>query len=146
MSVVLVGMLTKRVPAIAAKLGLLFGMAAYILCNFVLKVPLHFFHLLGVLFALIGSWGLAKFGDFFKRLHGPSKATTLGVGCVLLASMLWLAGQGLQVTATELSPVALDKAAKLAAAARVAVDFIHADANRDGRVSRAEYERWASRQ
>lgn len=49
---------------------------------------------IGVLFALIGSWGLAKFGDFFKRLHGPSKATTLGVGCVLLASMLWLAGQG----------------------------------------------------
>ncbi len=41
---------------------------------------------------------------------------------------VWLAGQGLQVTATELSPVALDKAAKLAAAARVAVDFIHADA------------------
>ncbi|HQY75434.1 MAG TPA: Na+/H+ antiporter subunit G [Rhodoferax sp.] len=49
---------------------------------------------IGVLFALIGSWGLAKFDDFFKRLHGPSKATTLGVGCVLLASMLWLAGQG----------------------------------------------------
>lgn len=49
---------------------------------------------IGVLFALIGSWGLAKFGDFFKRLHGPSKATTLGVGCVLLASMLWLASQG----------------------------------------------------
>ena len=49
---------------------------------------------IGVLFALIGSCGLAKFGDFFKRLHGPSKATTLGVGCVLLASMLWLAGQG----------------------------------------------------
>ena len=41
---------------------------------------------------------------------------------------VWLAGQGLQVTATELSPVALDKAAKLAAAVRVAVDFIHADA------------------
>ncbi len=28
----------------------------------------------------------------------------------------------------------------------LANDFIHADANRDGRVSRAEYERWASRQ
>jgi multicomponent K+:H+ antiporter subunit G len=49
---------------------------------------------IGVLFALVGSWGLAKFGDFFKRLHGPSKATTLGVGCVLLASMLWLASLG----------------------------------------------------
>jgi hypothetical protein len=27
----------------------------------------------------------------------------------------------------------------------LANDFIHADANRDGRVSRAEYERWASK-
>jgi hypothetical protein len=26
----------------------------------------------------------------------------------------------------------------------LATDFIHADANRDGRISRAEYERWAS--
>ena len=50
--------------------------------------------IVGVLFALIGSWGLAKFHDFFKRLHGPSKATTLGVGCVLLASVLWFASQG----------------------------------------------------
>lgn len=50
--------------------------------------------IVGVLFALIGSWGLAKFEDFFKRLHGPSKATTLGVGCVLVASILWFASQG----------------------------------------------------
>ncbi len=49
---------------------------------------------IGVLFALVGSWGLAKLTDFYKRLHGPSKATTLGVGCVLLASMLFFALQG----------------------------------------------------
>lgn len=49
---------------------------------------------LGMVFALIGSWGLAKWSDFYKRLHGPSKATTLGVGCVLLASLLWFAGLG----------------------------------------------------
>jgi multicomponent K+:H+ antiporter subunit G len=45
--------------------------------------------LFGAVFTLIGSWGLAKLGDFGKRLHGPTKATTLGVGCVLLSSMLW---------------------------------------------------------
>jgi multicomponent K+:H+ antiporter subunit G len=44
---------------------------------------------IGVAFALVGSWGLAKLGDFVKRLHGPTKATTLGVGCVLIASALW---------------------------------------------------------
>ncbi len=52
LSVVLVGLMTKRVPAIAAKLGLLFGVTAYIVCNFILKVDLHFFHLVGTLFAL----------------------------------------------------------------------------------------------
>jgi multicomponent K+:H+ antiporter subunit G len=45
--------------------------------------------LTGAAFTLIGSWGLAKLGDFAKRLHGPTKATTLGVGAILAASMLW---------------------------------------------------------
>ena len=44
--------------------------------------------LVGAAFALIGSWALVKLGDFYRRLHGPSKATTLGVGCVMLASAL----------------------------------------------------------
>lgn len=41
---------------------------------------------------------------------------------------VWLAEQGLDVTATELSPVALKKAEALAAARRVTVDFALADA------------------
>ena len=48
----------------------------------------------GALFALVGSWGLVKLGSFLKRLHGPTKATTLGVGCVLLASMAHFALRG----------------------------------------------------
>ena len=43
---------------------------------------------------------------------------------------VWLAERGLDVTATELSPVALDKAATLAAARGVSVDFALADALR----------------
>lgn len=50
LSVVLVGLMTKRVPPIAAKLGLLFGMSAYLICNFVLDLNIHFFHLVGILF------------------------------------------------------------------------------------------------
>ncbi len=38
-------------------------------------------------FILVGSIGLLKLSDFFKRLHAPTKASTLGVGCVLLASV-----------------------------------------------------------
>jgi multicomponent K+:H+ antiporter subunit G len=50
---------------------------------------------IGVFFALVGSWGLVKLSDFPKRLHGPTKATTLGVGCVLIVSGLWFTlGQG----------------------------------------------------
>jgi multicomponent K+:H+ antiporter subunit G len=49
---------------------------------------------IGGAFALIGSIGLLRFRDFFMRLHAPTKASTLGVGGVLLASMLWHWGQG----------------------------------------------------
>lgn len=48
----------------------------------------------GSLFALVGSLGLAKLGDFYRRLHGPAKATTLGVGSLLLASSLFFAHDG----------------------------------------------------
>ena len=44
--------------------------------------------IVGAAFALVGAIGLVKLGDFYKRLHAPSKATTLGVGCTLLASAL----------------------------------------------------------
>jgi multicomponent K+:H+ antiporter subunit G len=49
---------------------------------------------IGAAFALIGSWGLLRLDSFLKRLHGPSKATTLGVGCVLLASAVWFSLHG----------------------------------------------------
>lgn len=48
----------------------------------------------GVFFALVGSIGLVKLSDFMKRLHGPTKASTLGVGCLLIASMIYFAVTG----------------------------------------------------
>ena len=48
----------------------------------------------GAVFALLGSWALVNLGDFFKRLHGLSKAGTLGVGCVQAASALAFAVAG----------------------------------------------------
>lgn len=50
--------------------------------------------LVGAGFALIGSIGLVRFPDVFTRLHGPTKATTLGVGGVLLGTILFLTVQG----------------------------------------------------
>lgn len=44
--------------------------------------------LMGGGFVLLGSIGLMKMPDFYMRLHTPTKATTLGMGAILLASML----------------------------------------------------------
>jgi len=45
--------------------------------------------LAGALVATLGSFGLARMPDFYMRLHGPTKASTLGVGATLVGSMLW---------------------------------------------------------
>ncbi|MEX1166261.1 MAG: Na+/H+ antiporter subunit G [Hydrogenophaga sp.] len=45
-------------------------------------------------FLLVGAIGLARLPDFYMRLHAPTKASTLGVGGMLVASMLLAAGQG----------------------------------------------------
>jgi multicomponent K+:H+ antiporter subunit G len=44
--------------------------------------------------ALVGSLALVKFSDFYKRLHGPPKSTTLGVGGVLIASFVFFTVRG----------------------------------------------------
>jgi multicomponent K+:H+ antiporter subunit G len=48
----------------------------------------------GGVFALVGAIGLLRFPDFYMRLHAPTKATTLGVGGVLVASLLVHAARG----------------------------------------------------
>lgn len=54
---------------------------------------------LGAGFALIGSWGLVRLRSLMERLHGPTKATTLGLGGMLLASILWFQlGEGAWTT------------------------------------------------
>lgn len=45
--------------------------------------------LIGSIFALVGSIGLWKLPDFFMRLHGPTKATTLGVGALVIGSLVF---------------------------------------------------------
>ena len=43
--------------------------------------------IIGGLFIFVGSFGLLKLPDFYTRLHAPTKATTLGIGAVLMASV-----------------------------------------------------------
>ncbi|MCB1936377.1 MAG: Na+/H+ antiporter subunit G [Nitrosomonas sp.] len=54
-----------------------------------LEYFLSFLILTGAIFTFIGSLGLLRLKDLFTRLHGPTKATTLGVGCLLIASAVY---------------------------------------------------------
>ena len=44
---------------------------------------------IGALFTALGSFGLLRLRDFYSRLHSPTKATTLGVGSLLIASAVY---------------------------------------------------------
>ena len=68
----------------------------------ILDFLIAFLILLGGAFALIGSWGLTRLPSLMSRLHGPTKATTLGVGGCLIASMLYFPTHGLSWSAHEL--------------------------------------------
>lgn len=55
----------------------------------VVDILVSIFLILGGFFALAGSIGLFRLRDFFTRLHGPTKATTLGVGSLAIASAIY---------------------------------------------------------
>ncbi len=44
---------------------------------------------LGSGFVLVGSWGLVRLPSLMERLHGPTKATTLGLGAMLVGSVAY---------------------------------------------------------
>jgi multicomponent K+:H+ antiporter subunit G len=48
-----------------------------------------FFLLLGAGLTLIGSFGLLRLRSFYERVHAPTLGTTLGIGSILIASMLF---------------------------------------------------------
>ena len=60
--------------------------------SFVLEFIVSLLIVLGGVFVLVGSVGLVKLPDMMTRLHAPTKATTLGLGGVLLGSMLFFLG------------------------------------------------------
>jgi multicomponent K+:H+ antiporter subunit G len=59
-----------------------------------LEAAIAFCLVAGGFFALVGAIGLVRLPDCFMRLHAPTKATTLGVGGVLAASLLYFAASG----------------------------------------------------
>lgn len=52
------------------------------------EILISFFLIVSGIFGFVGSFGLLKLSDPMSRMHAPTKATTLGVGGVLIASIL----------------------------------------------------------
>ena len=57
--------------------------------SFYIELLISALLIIGGLFVLIGSIGLLRLQDLYVRLHAPTKATTLGLGSILIASMLF---------------------------------------------------------
>ncbi|MCG5511356.1 Na+/H+ antiporter subunit G [Ectothiorhodospira lacustris] len=60
--------------------------------EFLLELVISLLIVIGGCFVIVGSVGLVKLPDLMSRLHAPTKATTLGVGGALVASMLYFWG------------------------------------------------------
>lgn len=58
-----------------------------------LALPVSVMLLAGAALTLTGSIGLLRLRGFYERVHAPTLATTLGIGCVLLGSMLFFSVQ-----------------------------------------------------
>lgn len=52
------------------------------------------FVVLGAAFAAIGSFGLARIPNFFRRIHTPTLGATLGVWSITLANIVYFSAQG----------------------------------------------------
>ena len=68
----------------------------------ILEIVVSLLLVIGGAFPLIGSWGLTRLPSLMTRLHGPTKASTLGVGSCLIASMIYFPAAGGDFSAHEL--------------------------------------------
>lgn len=82
--------------------------------------------LVGAAFSLLAAVGVLRMPDFYSRLQTSTKASTLGVGCVVLGAALELEGTGITARALLVvaflgltSPVAAQMLGRAAHAERV---------------------------
>lgn len=58
--------------------------------SFTAELTISILLVLGGAFVLVGSIGLLRLQDLYVRLHAPTKATTLGLGGILIGSMVYM--------------------------------------------------------
>jgi multicomponent K+:H+ antiporter subunit G len=67
-----------------------------------IEISVAVFILIGTFFMFVGSFGLFKLPDLMTRIHGPTKATTLGIGAILVASILIVYGLEQRISIKEI--------------------------------------------
>lgn len=97
--------------------------------NFFAELLVSALIVFGGVFGLVGSYGLAKLPDLMTRLHGPTKATTLGVGSVLVASMAFIFWQKGTISSHELLIAIFLLLTAPITANFIAKSFLHRQAN-----------------
>ena len=70
--------------------------------SFVVELLISFALVVSGVFGFVGSYGLVKLRHTLQRLHAPTKATTLGVGGVLVASMIFFTAETGRVSVHEI--------------------------------------------
>lgn len=70
--------------------------------SFVAEILISFALVVSGVFGFVGSYGLVKLKNTLQRLHAPTKATTLGVGGVLIASMIYFFAETGHISVHEL--------------------------------------------
>lgn len=60
--------------------------------NIIINILVILFILVGTFFILSASIGIVRFPDVYTRLHAATKASTLGIACILIGAFLFLYG------------------------------------------------------
>jgi len=53
LAIILVGYLTKKIPGIAANIGIVFAVVTYLVTLYIIKPDISFLHVMGILFVLV---------------------------------------------------------------------------------------------
>ncbi|MEH6305424.1 solute:sodium symporter family transporter [Olivibacter sp. CPCC 100613] len=99
-TIIIIGFVNRKVPAIAAKIGLLFFMLSYFACEYIFAVQIHYLHVLAILFSLtafimviIGCYYPSKSiqitsANTTQHLVVPWKGRYIAAGALLILMLL----------------------------------------------------------
>ena len=78
--VIFIGFITKKVPPMAAKIGLFFFVICYLMSQLVFEINIHYLHILAILFVITSSMMLL-IGRFFpqEKAYSPKQSNSVDI-------------------------------------------------------------------